>query len=189
MDDFTSQVVKADERARAGRAARLKLLQSILLVEEYPAPALAYEFFEEARLCWYVGAFVATILMVQLAFEELLRSRYRTARGVGGKLDSGVPVDDAGFAQLIEQGKNDHSLSSPEAGQLRALKDCRNLWVHAKDEGKKRATKNRATWFDQLGKMVVPDLVGIGVEDEAQKAITFLTVSFPLLCKRQFFSE
>lgn len=124
-DEIAVQVAAADARARNGRAARLKVLLSVMPVEGYPVPALAHEYFEEARLCWYVGAYVATVLMVQLAFEELLRSSYRTARGVGGRLDSGVLIDRAGFGQLIHQGRSDGFLSRLEANELASLKERR----------------------------------------------------------------
>ena len=49
-------IAEADSRARKGRAERLRLLLSIQDTDPVPLDALAYEFFEEARLCWYVGA-------------------------------------------------------------------------------------------------------------------------------------
>lgn len=179
MDDLKAQVVEADERARVGRIARLGWLQSGTSLQSYPVPALAHEYFEEARLCWYVGAFISTILMVQLAFEELLRSHYRVVRGVGGKLDSGKRVDSAGFAELIKQGSRDTFLSTAEAGDLSALRRCRNPYVHTRDvEGK------GPSFFDLTVRISAPELAGVGVEDEARKAIKLLTTLFPTLCLR-----
>jgi len=100
-----------EDRSFPGRLERLRFLLSIQKQPPFPSPRLAYEYYEEARLCWYVGAFVASIVMVQLAFEELLRSHYRVAKGVGGKLDCGKKVDDAGFANLINEARNDMYIS------------------------------------------------------------------------------
>lgn len=179
MDDLEAEVVEADERARAGRIARLEWLQLGASRQYYPVPALAREYFLEARLCWYVGAFISTILMVQLAFEEFLRSQYRVARGVGGKLDSGTSVDSAGFAELIEQERNDDFLSKSEADDLTALRKSRNPYVHAKDVGGKGTS-----FFELTIGISAPESVGVGVEDEARNAIKLLTTFFPALCLR-----
>jgi hypothetical protein len=179
-DDLDGQVAEADQRARHGRIERLKILQNDLPHEEFPVPALALAYYEEARLCWYMGAFVATVLMVQLAFEELLRSYYRVVRGVGGKLSSGVLVDRAGFGDLIKEARPDDFLTDSEARDLDSLKNCRNLYVHTKDE-----KQGRPSFFDQLAKIAVPELVGIGAEDEARVAVKLLITFFPTLCMRQ----
>jgi hypothetical protein len=181
MDDLNAQVVEADKRARAGRIARLEWLQPETPLQSYPVPSLAHEYFEEARLCWYVGAFVATILLVQLAFEELLRSHYRVARGVGGKLDSRKSVNSVGFAELIQQGKGDGLLSPSEADGLSSLRRCRNPYIHTKDVGGKR---KQPTFLDQTLKISGRELGGLGVEDEAREAMKLLTKLFPTLCMR-----
>jgi hypothetical protein len=140
-DSLIAQVAAADERARPGRVSRLAALGDAEGVDGYPCPALAHEYFEEARLCWYVGAFVAAILMVQLAFEEFLRSQYRVAKGVGGELRSGIKVDRAGFAELIVQARSDGFLSSSEANELHALRKRRNPYVHTKDALKRQVNE------------------------------------------------
>ena len=179
MDDQQTQVIEADERARPGRIARLKWLHAQAPLESYPVPALAQEYFEEARFCWYLGAFIASILMVQLAFEELLRSHYRVARGVGGSLDSGKSVDSAGFAELIRQGRRDDLLSPSEVHDLSSLRKSRNPYVHTKDVG-----GTGPSFFDQTIKISASELVGLGVEQEAKEAIELLTTFFPRLCMR-----
>jgi len=129
-----------------------------------------------------MGAFVATILMVQLAFEEFLRSQYRTSRGVGGKVDSGIAVDKAGFADLIKQARSDDFLSDSEADELNDLREHRNPYVHVKDTDNVR-NKGR-TFLDQLTKIAAPDFIGVSTEDEAKKAIQLLIRLFPTLCMR-----
>jgi len=179
MDNLQAQVIEADERARPGRIVRLKWLRAEAPLESYPVPALAQEYFEEARLCWYVGAFVASILMVQLAFEELLRSHYRVARGVGGDLAPRKSVDSAGFADLIEHAKRDGLLSSSEVRDLTLLRKSRNPYVHTKGVGGKGPS-----FLDQSMKTSAPELTGLGVEQEAKEAIKLLTTSFVRLCIR-----
>ena len=63
--------------------------------------------FMPARLCWYVGAFVAIIVMSQLALEEMLRAHYRRCKGVDGKLNEHLRVDEADFSGLINQAEAD----------------------------------------------------------------------------------
>ena len=136
-------------------------------------------YYEEARLCWYCGAYVATILIVQLAFEEFLRSFYRAARGIGAKLDSGVAIDRAGFSDLTAQARRDNFLAASETADLVWLKDCRNPYVHTRDERVKGTN-----FFDQLAKIAAGNIVSVTVEDEAQRAIVLLISLFPLLCQR-----
>jgi len=178
-NDLEAQVAEADQRARTGRIERLRILQRASSLEGFPTPALAFEYYEEARLCWYMGAFVATVLMVQLALEEFLRSHYRVALGVGGKLSSGVSVDRAGFGELIKEATVDDFLTESEAKDLDSLKNCRNLYVHTKDQ-----RQGRPSFFDQLAKIAVPELVGTGTEDEARVAVKLLMTLFPALCMR-----
>lgn len=100
-EDLERLMRGADERAHNGRLERLRFLLSKQDPNPAPVDALAYEYFEEARLCWYVGAFVATIVMSQLALEEMVRAHYRRWKGVDGKLNEGLKVDEASFLNLI----------------------------------------------------------------------------------------
>ncbi len=106
-DEIRKLIRDGDERSFNGRSERLGFLLSIETQDGFHPPALAIEYYEEARLCWYVGAFVATIVMVQLSFEELLKSHYRMAKGIGGKLDYGKKVGRATFCDLISEAKKD----------------------------------------------------------------------------------
>jgi len=179
-----------DTRSYNGRLERLKFLLSIGDQNEnsFPAPALAYEYYEEARLCWYVGAFVATMVMVQISFEELLRSHYRVAKGVGGKLSNEKKVDDAGFNDLINEAKEEGYISIQEAESLHNLrKNIRNSFVHVKDV-KLSASENTdlktPNFFTQTLKIQAPDVLGNNVVDEAKEAIKLLAIAFPDISKR-----
>jgi hypothetical protein len=48
MQDLTPQVIEADERARAGRITRLRVLQDAHPLGGVPCDALAAMYFEEA---------------------------------------------------------------------------------------------------------------------------------------------
>ncbi len=180
----------ADKRAHSGRLERLKFLLS----EEDPTPApvdaLAYEYYEEARLCWYAGAFVAAIVMSQLALEETLRSYYRAAKGVGGALDKvlkynkPVKVDNASFADLIRQAEADGWLNSEEANTLNQIrKEFRNPYVHTHDLDANGKLTKRNT-FTQYLKIHAPQLFGISVEDEARESIKTLVKAFTCISRR-----
>lgn len=179
---------EGEKRAYNGRLKRLKFLIGIESHKAFPAPALAVEYLEEARLCWYSGSFVATILMTQLSFEELLKSRYRVVKGVGGKLRSGRKVDNAGFSELINESKIDGWISSEEAESLHNLREnLRNPYVHVKDIriGKtQKADLTRPSFITQHLKMTAPELIGIDVESEAKEAIRLLGTLFPEISGR-----
>ena len=184
-DDELDQLIdEASENARSGRLERLRFLFSEEDPNPLPVEALAYEYYQEARLCWYMGAFVATIVMSQLAFEELLRSHYRVAEGVGGNLDDHIKVDKAGFNDLIKQSEADRWLYPEETALLsRIRKDFRNPYVHPHDfdVGNRLLKPN---FLGQLTKIVAGELVGSGAEDEARQSIRTLVTLFPTIARR-----
>ena len=176
----------ADERAHNGRVERLRVLLTEGDLRVTPISGLAYEYYEEARLCWFNGAFVASIVMSQLAFEEMLRSHYRVARGVGGKLRETLRVDDAGFDDLIYQAKVDGWISSEEAASLDKIrKDYRNPFVHPHDVPKQNKS-NKPNFLKQRLKMVAPELIGRGAGDEAQETIVLLVTLLPRISRRLY---
>lgn len=181
---------KAEANSRSGRLVRLRFLTDEGDFTEGPMDGLSYEYFEEARLCWYAGAFVAAIVMSQLAFEEALRSHYRLTLGPGGLLASRKEVDRAGFADLIEQARHDQRITLEEAEALGALrKDYRNAYVHTKDL-KGAATGSTShelpPFAIQHFKIVAPEVAGTSVEDEARHAIHMLITMLPRISRRWF---
>ena len=172
--ELNTWINEANKRAHPGRISRLQFLLKVEDDDLAPIDALASDYYEEARLCWYIGAFVATIVMSQLALEEMLRAHYRVFKGIKGRLDVGAGklVDEATFANLIEQAKIDSWLSSQAAKALHKLRsENRNPYVHPKDiDINKNARKPDA--FKQHIKIVAPDLLEVGVEDEARKSMT-----------------
>jgi hypothetical protein len=172
----------------AGQLRRLKFLLSIEEQKPFPVSALAREYYEEARLCWYVGAFVSTIIMTQLAFEELFRAHYRSAYGVGGELDCGKKVDDASFFDLIQQARMDSWISDEEEDLLNDLrKNLRNPYVHVKDVSltdEKKKGQQKPDFFIQFLKIKGSKHIEVKTEDEAGKAIQLLAILFPSISER-----
>jgi len=186
--DIKRMIYEGDKRSLKGRSKRLSFLLSLEHQELFPAPALAYEYYEEARLCWVVGAFVATIVMTQLSFEELFRSHYRVAKGVSGKLNCGKKVDDARCYELIEEAKNDEWISRKEAKLLNNLrKNIRNPYVHVKDikvneDGKQNVKE--PNFFKNILKIQAPELIGSDIEEEAKETIYLLITLSPEISRR-----
>lgn len=145
-----------------------------------PASSLASHYRWEAETCWEAGAYVATILMSQLAFEELLRAHYRAAIGYGGQLSDGTRVSASGFSDLIRAAEQRGVVSASEAGELHELRSVlRNPYVHTRDK-----PSNPDDWSNQMFKVAAPELLGIGVDDEARQAIQLLASFWPTLARR-----
>jgi len=184
-------IIANDKHAYAGKLKRLKFLLTQENYNVFPAPALAIEYYEEARFCWYVGAFVASICMVQLAFEELLRSYYRSARGIEGRLKSSInkKVDNAAFYELIEEAREDGLISDKEKQELNYLrKNIRNPYIHVKDVKIKNGKQNLQTpdFFTQYLKIKTPKVIEVDVEDEARLAIKILITILPKISIRMW---
>lgn len=182
-EELRMMIVEANKRAMNGRIERLRYMLSIEDNTSGYFSGLAYEYYQEARHCWYVGAFVATIVMSQLALEEMLRSYYRMELGIGGKLDNGKKVDSVGFFDLLNQAKQDDLISAEEVQSLNELrKEYRNPFVHPKDIDKRKEAKS--DFFKQQLKIVMPDLIGKDVVEEARNSIRTLVTIFPSVSRR-----
>ena len=177
-----------DKRSLKGRRERLEYLLSVETKSEYPISVLTNEYYEEARLCWYVGAFVSTIIMVQLSIEELLRSHYRVLKGVNGRLSNNIEVNNASFFNLIHEAENDLYITSKEATAFNHLrKNIRNPFVHVKDKGSdinKKYKQKRLDFFTQTLKIVAPQVIGKDIVDDAKKAIHLLVTILPNISNR-----
>jgi hypothetical protein len=168
------EVIAADARARGGKKKRLEILAEAPPEQEIPAPQLARRYYEESRLCFYSGAYVAAIIMAQLAFEELLRTYYRALQG-DGCLPDGTKVADCGFADLIIRARRDKLANSRDIRHLEKLRTMRNPYVHSRQEGRK------SDHTRQTLKITFPEYVGVSTEEEARKAVTTLMEVFPRL--------
>jgi hypothetical protein len=181
-------IEEGDIHSYKGRFERLKFLLSIESQKSFPVSALVHEYYEEARLCWYVGAFTATIVMVQISFEELFRSHYRVAKGVGGALNCSKPVDNATFHDLILEARNDRWISEEEAKSLDDFrKNIRNPYVHLKDiksDQCGRPDLKKSNFLTQLLKIEASELMESDVEQEAKYAIQLLVTMLPEISSR-----
>jgi len=163
------------------KVERLRLLISNITDEYIPIPSLAFQYFEEARLCYYHGAFIATIFMVHLVFEELLRNHYRVIRGQKEKLISKnkelMNVDKASFLDLIDEAKEDNYITKEESKKLHRLRKLRNRLQHTKDVPPYRINL-KGSWFAQ-------DLrIRTQIDKDAEWAINLLLTTFVSICKR-----
>jgi hypothetical protein len=87
---------------------------------------MSAHYFQEARLCYLNGIFVATLLMVQCALEELLRGFFRL------KGDDAV-AGTAGFKAVIEHSLHEGFISQDEAQEMDDIRTARNPYVHPKE--------------------------------------------------------
>jgi hypothetical protein len=181
---------EGNTQSHIGRLNRLKFLLSIEGPDEFPTPVLAGEYYEEARLCWYAGAYVATIVMVQLSFEELLRSHYRALKGIGGKLRINKKIDNARFYDLINEAENNKWVTKEEAKLLHSFrKNIRNPFVHAKDiklDKNGKTNLNEQNFFIQTIKIKAPEVLGSNVMNDAKESIQLLVTLFPKISNRYF---
>lgn len=154
--------------------------------EMVPFPEVVLAYYEEARLCWYQGAFVATIVMAQMAFEELLRNHYRAVRVTGLKFFD-KPLDNTGFAELVKQAVHDGYLTPEEGKEIDKIrKNYRNPYVHVKDDkivnGKQDLES--PSWLTVGMKALCRNPYGEDASDEAKETIRILVSILPEICKR-----
>ncbi len=183
-EQITNMVEEGDSNAFEGHCHRLKYLVSIEGEWVIKAPALALEYYE-AKLCWYNGAHVATIIMAQLAFEELIRSHYRQA-AINMKLKSGKLVDVAGFSELIDEALSDEYITEDEGKKLHEIRKVSNPYVHVKDikmKGNKQDLDS-PSFFTQDLKIHAPELIGIGIIDEARGVLLIMINLFQSIGNR-----
>ena len=185
--ELRDMILEQDKRIFDGRLDRLRYLMSITPNNEVtPFPSLVLAYYEEARLCWYHGAYVAAIVMTQMAFEELIRSHYRSI-GVKKLPLTGKPPDDANFVQLIKQAEQDGYLRENEVREIDKIrKDYRNRYVHVKDakiiNGKQDLKSSN--WITVGMKAHGHNPLGADASDEAKETMRILISVLPDICRR-----
>jgi len=186
--EIRNLILESDKQSYNGRYERLKFLISIENKEQFSIPALVYEYYEEARLCWYVGAFVATIVMAQLSFEELFRSHYRVTKGINGKLNCGKKTTRANFYDLIDEAYNENYILEEEAKFLHNLrKNIRNPYVHVRDievNSDEKLDLKKPNFFIQYLKIKASEAMAQDVENEAKESIKNLIALLPKISGR-----
>ena len=185
--EIKEMIKNSDIKEFEGRFQRLKYLISIHKDIYLPYPSLCEEYNEEAKLCWYNGAFVASILMVQLTFEELFRSYFRMIYGVNGELrfyKEKIKVDNASFYALIEEACLCGWINNNERDELHGLRKIRNPYVHTKDITSK--TRKKIDFFNLFTKTHASELIEGSAEEDAKFAVTLLIKSYPDIALRVF---
>ncbi|PKB63486.1 MAG: hypothetical protein BZY80_06900 [SAR202 cluster bacterium Io17-Chloro-G2] len=184
-EDLEQMVKDSDEKEFYSRVARLGMLCRQQDDDPGFFNSLALAYHEEARLCWVNGAYVAAILMSQLALEEMIRSHYRA---FSGNVSVAQKVDRAGFADLIDQAEKDGWVETEEAKQLHVIrKNYRNPYVHPHDnlgEANSDAQISNPNAFTQAVKIYAPQLGHGDVMDEAWQVVKILVVLFPRISYR-----
>jgi len=183
LDNLEAALRSHDERSFGGRLQRLKFLLAFWegdgnLFISVPA----FEFSEEARLCFLNGAFVATVVMAQMCAAELLRYVFRSEgidklAAAEGKT---VPTHKAGFKQLIWAAREYGFLSDGDAKELEELREMRNPYVHPPRPWDRKKLPLSVRW----GAWVDDDT--LLVEHEAKKALETL---FKLILREPFFFD
>jgi len=64
-NEFKKLILENDRQIYVGKLKRLKFLLTQENCNVFPVPALAIEYYEEARFCWYVDAFVVFLLKIE----------------------------------------------------------------------------------------------------------------------------
>jgi hypothetical protein len=181
-----SIVRKLNESEHRGRVWRTKKVLSSIDDGNFIGSALSAAYYEEARWCWISGAYVATILMTQMALEEGLRSHFRFSREKDAHFPKGVTLNSATFYHLIERAKAEGWISPTRAKDFHRLrKMLRNPYVHTRSRTK--TTNHNAPFlretheWAQLGKIVRPGFETGSVVAEEKEAIQLLVRTFPYL--------
>jgi hypothetical protein len=189
--ELSRLIAEANERALGGRKERLRFLLSVEDARRLPIDALVKEYYEETRFCWFVGAFVATILMVEVTLEEILRSHYRRA-GLSS-LSSGKDVRWAYLLDLAQEAARDKLVTAEESRAIeRIVRHFRNPFVHtrearpAEDAREAGELDLKSDWLTQLTKIVAPQLVFSDVQDEARDSVSFLASFLPTFSRREW---
>ncbi len=187
-NEIKEMIKNSDIKEFEGRLQRIKYLISIHKDIYLPYPSLCEEYYEEAKLCWYNGAFVASILMVQLTFEELFRSYFRMSYGVNGELrlyKEKIKVDNASFNVLIEEAYLCGWIKDNGRNELHRLRRIRNPYVHTKDIGPK-TRKKKIDFLTLFTKVYGSELIEGSAEGDAKFAITLLIKSYSNIALRVF---
>ncbi len=181
--EIEGMLKNAGQRSFPGQADRLAQMLAVQDMSEARFDSLALAYYEEARLCWVYGAFVACIVMCQMAFEEAMRAHYWRE---GDRLLNRKKVNEATFFELTDTAERRGLLSSAEAEDLHRLrKEFRNPYVHPKLVSPS-ASLVRPDVFRQSLKIFAPDVAEVSVEDEAFAAVALLVRLLPDLSARLF---
>jgi HEPN domain-containing protein len=127
-DDRISEfLTEEDVVSRPFRVERMKFLlnewgepRHLLL----PGGLIAAPAFEEARLCFLNGEFIACVLLSQVVLEHVLAGALKMA----GRDD----LERAGFEKLLREALSEGIISGEEFEAFDSLRERRNPYVHSR---------------------------------------------------------
>jgi len=176
-NELKAMIIEADKRSFEGRLNRLAFLYENLGEEYVPFPAIVLEYFEETKLCFYEGAFVASILMASGTFEELFRQIYRDASDM-------KKANAKGLANLVNHAVKDRLISLEETKELTKLRRLRNKFTHISVGFKSVDFKKKRTFLDFILLWGDPRRERLPIEALAKDAIRIFARLLPELCNR-----
>jgi hypothetical protein len=99
-------------------------------------PEMAFYYINEAKLCYISGAFVACILVIQSALEDILRNFcFIVPRGYQAKKHN--------FEHLIDDALKRRIINKTEAVSMHKIRKLRNPYVHTKHVTHSKALSRR----------------------------------------------
>ena len=176
-DKLKAMMIEADKRSFECRLDRLDFLLKNLGEDYVPFPAIVLEYFEETKLCFYEGAFVASIVMASATFEELFRQIYRNTNEM-------EKANARGLANLVSYAVGDDLISSNEAEKLTELRRLRNKFTHIRIGFKGIDFKKKRTFLDFMLLWRDRHKETLPIETLAKDAIKIFAKLLPELCNR-----
>lgn len=191
VTDSEKIVKEADKMLFEGRVKRNDFLKSLNVEFEgmLASGMIAQEYFFEAQRCWLEGLFFATIIMIQMTFEEGLKHSFRGYYDLREDQKNLDFVNSCGFSQIIDLAKKEKYITKKESIQLHQLRKMRNPLVHIKRNKKKDGDFTKTSEFSIICKISeiyqVEEgmILESGAEKEAKKAIRFVKLYFDIFSR------
>lgn len=182
-------ILDLDKEMFPERVKRVQFIESLNIntTGSFSFNFISHHYFLEARRCWLDGSFVATIIMVQLAFEEGLRNVFRQPYLWR---DEDYPklqkINKKNFGDLIELAKTNKFITVQESKILHKLRGMRNPFVHVKRIREERWNfdgNSESSIFAKISEYYSRednDLGDVTLEREAKQAIKLLKLFYKI---------
>lgn len=127
-EGLTAWIENDEALSRESRLERLRFLTDEFDEGYRLSPGIAVAYEEEAKLCFYHGAFISTIVLVQMAVEETIRATLYDAGMDWAREDRSI-----GFFRLIEEAYQRKLIRRDMRDSYHRLRsDIRNKYMHPK---------------------------------------------------------
>ncbi len=191
VTDSEKMVKKADKMLFEGRVKRNDFLESLGIEFEglLMCGTIAQEYFFEAKRCWLEGLFFATIVMIQMTFEEGLKHVFRSYYDMRDDKKNLDFVNNSGFSHIIDLAKKEKYITKKESIELHKLRKMRNPLVHVKRDEQRDWKPTGSSEFSIMGKISEIYRVEAGMmyestaEKEAKEAIKFLKLYYDIFSR------